>query len=197
MRQHASKYDPEVRITGAPIAERRTRSKWLSHVANRIPTIQAWKRAGLTDEEIAKNLGVAWSTFKVYKATYPALMAALKTGKSDADAQVENALFKRACGYDYEEVETTVMKSKDGSDIIPRIKKVRKQVAPDITAQIFYLKNRCYDRWRDRTALEHSGPDGGPMVTGKVVLYLPDNGRLRKKQEQAQNDDAAAGPEPE
>jgi len=179
------------------MTERRTRSKWLSHVADRIPTIQAWKRAGLTDEEIAKNLGVSRSVFKTYKATYPALQAALKTGKSDADAQVVNALFKRACGYEYEEVETTVVKSKDGTELIPRVKKTRRYAAPDITAQIFYLCNRVSKDWRSVTRQEITGPDGGPMVTGKVVLYLPDNGRLRKKQEQARNDDAATGPEPE
>ena len=32
-----------------------------------------------------------------------------------------------------------------------------------VVAQIFYLKNRASDAWRDRKELEHQGPGGGPV----------------------------------
>jgi len=32
-----------------------------------------------------------------------------------------------------------------------------KDVAPDTTAQIFWLKNRKPDKWRDKQNIEHSG----------------------------------------
>lgn len=45
---------------------------------------------------------------------------------------------------------------------IPKIKtvlekKVVKEVQPDVTAQIFWLKNRRPDKWRDKRDVEHSG----------------------------------------
>ena len=55
---------------------------------------------------MCKNLGVGYSTFSVYKNDYIELQEVLKSGKEDADAQVESALFKRAIGYEFEEVKT-------------------------------------------------------------------------------------------
>ncbi|HOD08045.1 MAG TPA: transposase [Myxococcota bacterium] len=172
-------------------------SKWETHVADRLETIRAWKRQGLTDKEIAANLGISRKALIDYKKLHSDLRDALKTGKSDADAQVVNALFRSACGYEYEEVETTVTKSKDGSEPIPRIRKIKKHVLPNVTAQIFYLCNRIGKDWRSVMRQEITGADGGPVVTGKVVLYLPDNGRMRKKQEQQEQQDAGAEPRTE
>lgn len=41
---------------------------------------------------------------------------------------------------------------------------------PQVTSTIFALKNACPDDWREKTTLEHSGPDGGPvrMVTSQM-----------------------------
>jgi len=82
----------------------------------------------------------------------------LKSGKDDADATVENALFRRACGYEVEEIETVV--AKDGK---ARVRKTKKTIAPDVIAQIFYLKNRAPERWRDKQIREFSGVDGADI----------------------------------
>lgn len=74
--------------------------KYESHVANRLEVIKGWCRDGLTEEEIAKRLGIAYSTFKKYKSDYPALSAVLKEGKEVADYRVENALYEKALGGD-------------------------------------------------------------------------------------------------
>lgn len=66
--------------------------------------LAAWARDGLTDEQIAHNMGIAYSTLRVWKEKYSALSAALKKNKEIADAQVENALFKRAIGCKVTEV---------------------------------------------------------------------------------------------
>nr|WP_207734164.1 transposase [[Eubacterium] tenue] len=107
--------------------------------------IEGWARDGLTDEQIAKNLGIAYSTFREYKNKYSALSASLKKGKEVVDYEVENALLKRALGYEYDEV--TYENGKE-------TKRVTKQVAPDTTAQIFWLKNRKPDKWRDKQVVE-------------------------------------------
>ena len=103
--------------------------------------VEAWARDGLTDEQIAYNLGIAVSTFYVYKEQHEEFSEALKRGKEVVDYEVENALLKRALGYGYEEI--TYEEGKP-------VKKVTKQVAPDVTAQIYWLKNRKPDKWRDK-----------------------------------------------
>lgn len=54
-----------------------SRSKWDSHVKEKLVLIEGWARNGLTDEQIAKNLGIAYSTFREYKKKYSALSAVL------------------------------------------------------------------------------------------------------------------------
>ena len=107
--------------------------------------IEGWARDGLTDKQIAENIGVAYSTFRDWIKRFPALSAPLKRGKEVIDRQVENALLKRALGYEY--VETT----KELTDLgLTVTKQVTKQVAPDTTAQIFWLKNRKPENWRNK-----------------------------------------------
>jgi transposase-like protein len=117
--------------------------------------IEAWARDGLTDEQIAHNLGVAYSTLRVWRDKYSALSAALKRGKEVVDIQVENALLKRALGYQYKEVKTEESEGEDGP--VKKVTTTVKEVVPDTTAQIFWLKNRKPDVWRDKQNVELSG----------------------------------------
>lgn len=103
--------------------------------------LEGWARDGLTDEQIAKNIGINRDTLYRWKKAYPDFSDALKRGKEVVDRQVENALLKRALGYTYDEVTF-----EDGVEV----KRVRKQVVPDTTAQIFWLKNRKPEDWRDK-----------------------------------------------
>lgn len=66
--------------------------------------LEGWARSGLTDKEIAKNMGVGYSSLKSWKVKYPAIGQALAKGKEVVDFEVENALLKRALGYEYKEV---------------------------------------------------------------------------------------------
>lgn len=114
--------------------------------------IEGWARDGLTDKQIAENMGVAERTFTDWKRKFSAISAVLKKGKEVIDRQVENALLKRALGYEY--VETT----KELTDLgLTVTKQVTKQVAPDTTAQIFWLKNRKPQEWRDKKETEVTG----------------------------------------
>lgn len=103
--------------------------------------LEAWARNGLTDAQIAANMGITRSTLNEWKKKYSDISDTLKRGKEVVDIQVENALLKRALGYSYDEV--TV---EDGEET----KRVTKEVVPDTTAQIFWLKNRKPEVWRDK-----------------------------------------------
>ena len=78
-------------------------------------------------------------------------METLTVNKEVADARVESALYKRAIGYEYTETSKEV-----GPDGV-KIKTTTKQVAPDVTAQIYWLKNRRPDRWKDKQDISIEG----------------------------------------
>ena len=66
--------------------------------------IEGWARDGLTDEQIAENIGISRSTLNMWKNRYSDISDTLKRGKDVIDLQVENALLRRALGYEYKEV---------------------------------------------------------------------------------------------
>ena len=111
--------------------------------------IQGWARDGLTNDEIAHNIGVSGRTFSEWIRRFSAISSVLKKGKAPVDIQVENALLKRALGYDYEETITEIVELAGGKQR-KQIRKVAKHMPADTTAQIFWLKNRRPDKWRDK-----------------------------------------------
>lgn len=121
-------------------------TEWLTEEG--LIKITGWARDGLIDEQIAINIGVSYSTFRDWKKKFPALSAALKNGKEVVDRQVENALFKSAIGFIYEEESVT-----NAGDVVL----VKKYSKPNITAQIFWLKNRKRNQWTDKSEVEVSG----------------------------------------
>lgn len=116
--------------------------------------LEGWARDGLTDEQIAGNAGITAKTLYEWKNKYGEICEALKKGKEVVDRQVENALLKRALGYEYTEVTKEYIPELGEMKIT---KKVTKEVAPDTTAQIFWLKNRKPDDWRDKRDVDLSG----------------------------------------
>ncbi len=111
--------------------------------------MQGWARDGLTDEQIAHNIGINRCTFYDWAKRFPNIANAVKKGKEPVDTQVENALLRRALGYDYEETITEV-EELAGGKTKKHVRKVTRHVAPDTTAQIFWLKNRKPKQWRDK-----------------------------------------------
>ena len=120
--------------------------------------IEGWARDGLTDEQIAKNIGIRAATLYDWKNRFPDISEALKRGKEIVDRQVENALLKRALGYEYEEV-----KEKYEGGVLTERTVTKKEVVADTTAQIFWLKNRKSQQWRDKPVepiMEEAEEDG-------------------------------------
>ncbi|MGQ0452704.1 hypothetical protein ACT4UM_07090 [Bacillus sp. SS-TM] len=101
-------------------------------------------------------MGVTRVTLHNWRKKHPIIDQYVRRGKEVIDREVENALLKRATGYTYEEV--TVEREKNGDDFESvETKRVKRQVPPDSTAIIFWLKNRKPDAWRDRREIDHSG----------------------------------------
>ena len=125
--------------------------------------LEPWARDGLTDEQIASNMGIGYSTLQTWKSKYQDIQDTLKRGKEVVDIQVENALLKRALGYSYDEVTRERVLDYDQStgqvvgSHMEITKTVKKEVQGDTTAQIFWLKNRRPEQWRDKRDVSVEG----------------------------------------
>lgn len=133
--------------------------EWLEE--DKLTLLEGWARDGLTDEQIAHNMGIATSTFYDWKNKYSEFSESLKKNKEVVDIEVENALLKKALGYN-----ASIKKAFKIKDIIyengkkvsetERIEYAEEEVhiPADTTAQIFWLKNRKKAQWRDKVEYE-------------------------------------------
>ena len=132
-------------------------SEWLT--SDGLLLLEGWAREGLTDEQIAKNAGIKIRTFYEWMERFPQIAQAIKKGKAPVDFEVENALLKRAKGYEWEETTTEI-----DSNGKKHINKVTRHVPPDVGAIVFWLKNRKRDRWRDRPEQAQDTISGNEII---------------------------------
>lgn len=128
-----------------------------------------YARKGLTNAQIAHNLGISEATLYGWAKKHLEFAESLKKQKEVVDFEVENALLKRAMGYEAEErvLERQALKDANGQPVLDdkgqiqyalvETKRTIKHVAGDTTAQIFWLKNRQPARWRDTKDMRMSG----------------------------------------
>ncbi|WP_323744116.1 helix-turn-helix domain-containing protein [Staphylococcus chromogenes] len=110
-------------------------------VHKKLAAVEGWKRDGLSDAQIAKNLGVSRSSIKKWKETRPEFYEAISKGKEVSDYELENALHKRAVGFHYTEESVTHQ---------GEVVQVTKYEPPNTPALIFALKNRVPHKYRDK-----------------------------------------------
>lgn len=148
--------------------------EWLTQDA--LLVLEGWARDGLTDEQIAKNMGIAASSLYNWMNAHVEILEAIKKGRKPVDLAVENALLKSALGYDVEE-ETWERKFNRETGEFEMIctKRQRKHIPPSNTAQIFWLKNRKPNEWKDRT--------------DKKILFEDDTDALSKAFEELMGND--------
>lgn len=123
--------------------------------------LEGWARDGLSEEQIAHNCGINERSLRNWKKRFPEFAQALRKGKEVVDYEVENALLKRALGYEYTEV--TVEESDRG----PKRRETVKLEPPNVTALLFWLKARRPDKWREQPQDQEEDEEGG------VVLLPP------------------------
>lgn len=124
--------------------KRGRKSKYDTHVKPYLNRIPKWRRNGMTEAQIAKKLGIAMSSFSLYKLKHPEFSEALKNSKEELIENLESSLYKRAMGYRYEE--TKIEKESDGR---AKITKTTKELPPDVGALIFALKNLAPGKWKN------------------------------------------------
>ena len=120
--------------------------------------VRGWAKDGLTDEQIAKNLGIAVDTFYRYKNKYSEFSEVLKKGKEVSDYEVENALYNKAMGYNTKVKKAFKVKNVEYDDYGKKIREYEEivlaeeeiHIPADTTAQICWLKNRKSNKWKDK-----------------------------------------------
>jgi len=133
-------------------------SKW-PDVKDKLVQVGAWCRDGLTEKSICHNLGISEQTFNIYKHEHPELCEVLRKGKEVIDITVENALYRRCIGFQYDEVTSERTPVRDDDGIITGYemiitKKVTKTVLADPVSCQWWLRNRKPIQWHDRREVE-------------------------------------------
>jgi transcriptional regulator with XRE-family HTH domain len=144
--------------------------------------LRGWAMDGLTDDQIAHNIGISRSTLSEWKNRFSDIADSLKKGKEVADYEVENALYMKALGF-YTEImkpykvkkvvydEKTGRKLKEYEEI--EYAKEEVYVPPDTTAMIFWLKNRKPQVWRDK--VENYQTESGEAAGVIEIPMVQDN----------------------
>ena len=118
---------------------------------------------GYTDAELASFFEVSEATINNWKLERPEFLESIKKGKAVADGEVASTLFNRAIGYTAKEKREE--KTADGFKEVD----AEKHVPGDVTAMIFWLKNRQKDKWREKQDVNHTSDDGS--MTPKAPVY--------------------------
>ena len=121
-------------------------------------------KLGMTDAQMAVVIGKTEQTINNWKAAHPDFFESIKEAKAIADREVEASLFKRATGMTVKDMKFATYEGE-----ITDSKTYEKELAPDTTACIFWLKNRMPEKYRDTQHHEVGGS------LGKLLDSIRDN----------------------
>ena len=123
---------------------------WAEDPAGR-QKVAEWLESGATNKQLASLIGIREQTLYAWINDHPEFAELITESKKICDKKVENALYKRACGY--EVTETTTYTNASGE--ITRRKQVVKQLPPDPKSMIFWLSNRDPQTWAERLRVDN------------------------------------------
>jgi hypothetical protein len=125
---------------------------------------------GMTDVEIADQFGISPDTLYEWGRRHPEFSEALRAGKSEADAEIAEALFERARGAKVPAVKI-FMASGSAEPVYARY---TEHLPPDTNAAVRWLMNRQPQRWRERKEVEISG-----SLEHRIAMMTPEQRRAR------------------
>lgn len=113
--------------------------------------IKEWLSQGISEAQLAHNMGISRGTMRNWKAENENFADLIADGKTVADTEVVNALYKRTQGYYYEETLERLCVATGELELVERRKKY---LPPDMSAIVFWLKNRANEEWKDKIETE-------------------------------------------
>lgn len=171
------------------------RQKWQEWVENeeKLTILAAWARAGKTDDEIAKLVGISRSTLGEWKKKHEKISEALSTGKDYADRLVENSLYRAALGYtvtNKKPIKTRHVTYEDGKKIkedeVIEYAEETVHVEGDTKAIVFWLENRMPE-WRKRCEEIKNSNIEDENGVGLIVMETEQAKEIKKMMEEEQN----------
>ena len=173
------------------------RQKWQewAESKDRLTVLAAWARAGKTDDEIAKLVGISRSTLGEWKKKHERIGDALSTGKDYADRLIENSLYKAALGYtvtNKKPIKTRHITYADGKkvkeDEVIEYAEETVHVEGDTKAIVFWLENRMPE-WRNKYVQLKNGNDEDENGAGfgMIVMETEQAKEIKKMMEEEQN----------
>ena len=115
--------------------------------------LASWARDGLGVKEISQKIGVTSRTLSKWIVKYPKIREKVYSTRQVIDAKVEEAILKKALGFETTEVRQ--VKKANGDEELTAVTKL---VPPDISACSMWLKNSCPEKWSDAKE-----PDGSKV----------------------------------
>jgi transposase-like protein len=124
---------------------------------------------GWTDQDIAKHLGISRTTLFSWKKTHPDFDKALSRAKDVADAEVLNALYQSAIGF--ETIEERLVKKGDTQVVV----KLKTKHPPNVMAGMYWLNNRQRNRFsRNPDPVQVDTPPPEKVTVNVVDASVPD-----------------------
>lgn len=120
---------------------------------------------GATLEQIADFFDVSLKTVSNWMNDHEDFLHAIKKGREIADAEVAEALYKRASGYTTTE-QRVITDGQGGYEIV----EVEKEIMPDTAASFIWLKNRHPEKWRDKP--KDASNDDVSRLSEAIVSFL-------------------------
>lgn len=124
-------------------------NKYLTQVQPRLKDIEKMALT-MTEKQIAKAIGVGYSSWCDYKLKYPELSDALKKGRQELVVELRSTMIRKAKGFNYEEKKVI----KENGKIV-REEIYTRASMPDVAALNLLLKNYDKENWsNDPQAME-------------------------------------------
>ena len=98
-------------------------------------------KLGATDSDLARVFKVTTQTIYNWQVEHPEFLDAIMQGKDFFDDKIERSLAHRALGYTFNSEKVF----QHQGEIVRA--EVLEHIPPDVTAQIFWLKNRRKEQW--------------------------------------------------
>lgn len=113
--------------------------------------LSSWARDGLSICEIAEKIGITARTLTRWIGKFPKIREKVYSSRQVIDAKVEEAILKKALGFEATEVRHVTKANGD-----EEVTAVTKLVPPDISACSMWLKNSCPEKWSDQKEPDNS-----------------------------------------
>lgn len=129
------------------------KSKYESHIKPYLTKINEWLNNGASEKQVAKNLGIAYSSWNNYKVLYKELYDICSKPRAALVDNLRGALVTRALGCKVEEKKTYI-KEESGGKKTKYTEITVKELPPDTTAIFGALNLYDEDYVKDRKNYE-------------------------------------------